>query len=694
MYFKEAIKEGVVQFAEARKKAISKLKKFEVHDEDGERFIANIEKLDKELPDEGYLLSFSHEIPMFLLRQKLEQIEWNRNVYKSRIKEKRDGLHELLNLEHEKSGKEITGKGFEFAEQMIAFNKIRDMVPQLGSSTMTEDREQRIKNIIDLLDSVLDQKENHAHLVVNKELKNEYRWKDIFTSSKVSYTTLSEAFDRVQEIFDKNIAAFTEVLVTMRKADLELAGKYDVDIHDDYFEHFKWFKLEQEELNIFPPVLLVTHSNDLLNEGMSQFAKLMVTNKPIKVVAVIDRTVNPTNPDIDWEDASLSFRQELAANALSHRNVFTLQCATDRPEGLLNGLRAGISSIAPALMHVLVPTKGEDPLISFLKINAAAAGRYFPYLMYDPHKATEWGGRFDMMDNSQPEKDWPIYAFTHTSPDNKEITSDLAFTYADYKAMTQEKVEELFLVPESMANEYLIPLDDYLDLSQNEQTGKVPFIWLIDEENVMVRAALPYMWVASCQERLDFWNFIQELGGQNNYHVKTSLALAKKEWESAKNLEIDQLLKKHNDELTKVQRDAAGVAMDKLASILLNLDSIASVPKTASPTSEPKESAVSTPADEAVPVEEAPEPEPEPLGEAWIETFRCTSCNDCTDQFPAIFAYNEEKQAYVKDAGKGTFEQIVMAAESCPASCIHPGAPLNPDEPNLVELIERAAKFN
>jgi hypothetical protein len=37
---------------------------------------------------------------------------------------------------------------------------------------------------------------------------------------------------------------------------------------------------------------------------------------------------------------------------------------------------------------------------------------------------------------------------------------------------------------------------------------------------------------------------------------------------------------------------------------------------------------------------------------------------------------------------------MVQAAEICPAECIHPGNPLNPDEPGLDELIARAAPFN
>jgi len=48
----------------------------------------------------------------------------------------------------------------------------------------------------------------------------------------------------------------------------------------------------------------------------------------------------------------------------------------------------------------------------------------------------------------------------------------------------------------------------------------------------------------------------------------------------------------------------------------------------------------------------------------------------------------------IGDASAGTFAQLVQAAEKCPAKCIHPGKPLNPDEPNLDELIKRAKPFN
>jgi pyruvate-ferredoxin/flavodoxin oxidoreductase len=59
-----------------------------------------------------------------------------------------------------------------------------------------------------------------------------------------------------------------------------------------------------------------------------------------------------------------------------------------------------------------------------------------------------------------------------------------------------------------------------------------------------------------------------------------------------------------------------------------------------------------------------------------------------------LFAYNADKQSYIKDPKGGTFAQLVKAAELCPVRAIHPGTPLNPNEKDLAKWIERAARFN
>ena len=45
-------------------------------------------------------------------------------------------------------------------------------------------------------------------------------------------------------------------------------------------------------------------------------------------------------------------------------------------------------------------------------------------------------------------------------------------------------------------------------------------------------------------------------------------------------------------------------------------------------------------------------------------------------------------------ARPSAFKELVLAAERCPVSIIHPGTPLNPKEKGLEKLIARAAPFN
>jgi len=98
--------------------------------------------------------------------------------------------------------------------------------------------------------------------------------------------------------------------------------------------------------------------------------------------------------------------------------------------------------------------------------------------------------------------------------------------------------------------------------------------------------------------------------------------------------------------------------------------------------------------DESEEVHEEEEEQESLSSEPWIDSIRCTSCDECTTINNKMFAYNEDGQAYIKDPRAGTFRQLVEAAEKCAPSIIHPGDPLNPDEKGLDELIKRAEPFN
>ncbi len=59
-----------------------------------------------------------------------------------------------------------------------------------------------------------------------------------------------------------------------------------------------------------------------------------------------------------------------------------------------------------------------------------------------------------------------------------------------------------------------------------------------------------------------------------------------------------------------------------------------------------------------------------------------------------MFKYNDDKQAYIADPHAGTYQQLVLAAERCTATIIHPGTPLDPDEEDLEKWVKRAERFN
>jgi len=99
----------------------------------------------------------------------------------------------------------------------------------------------------------------------------------------------------------------------------------------------------------------------------------------------------------------------------------------------------------------------------------------------------------------------------------------------------------------------------------------------------------------------------------------------------------------------------------------------------------------------AVPAAAAPaavEMAPEKVSDdPYIETLRCSTCNECIQINDKMFGYDGNKQASIINPDAGTYAQLVEAAESCQVSIIHPGKPRNPKEPGLDELLKRAEPF-
>jgi len=241
------------------------------------------------------------------------------------------------------------------------------------------------------------------------------------------------------------------------------------------------------------------------------------------------------------------------------------------------------------------------------------------------------------------------------------VRGQSAFTYADFAMCDRRNAAHFAVVPRDRWTSAMIPAVDWLALPERDAAERIPYLVAVDDEDALHRVLVDARMMQASKRCLLLWHRIQEHAGIHDSHAVRLLAREKAEWEAQKSRELDALRSE-----------------------------VANAPTTVADAPAPAASAVAA----AVAASTPPPEEKPPSDDPWIETARCPSCNECQLINPEMFVYNENKQAYIKDANAGTFRQLVEAAETCQVAIIHPGKPRNPDEPGLEELMKRAEAFN
>jgi ferredoxin len=299
----------------------------------------------------------------------------------------------------------------------------------------------------------------------------------------------------------------------------------------------------------------------------------------------------------------------------------------------------------------------------------------------------------DFTGNPDPEEDWPETTVECQRASGPDAGLTLAFTPAEWALAQPELAGEFKAVGAGCPTENLTTIGGYLPLDPEEAMERLPYVWGADETGRLHRLVMTRRLALACRERLDFWHTLQELAGIRSEYVLEAVRRTRAELEAQADEERARLAEEHAEQLAQARRDAVGDAMRTLSNRLLDLDLTAPLaPAEGAPAEAP-----------TAPMPAAPAPEPSSAeangdqtavsDEPWIDTPLCTSCNDCINVNSLLFTYDGNKQAVIGDPSAGTFAQLVQAAEKCPARCIHPGSPRNPDEPGLEDLVRRAKPF-
>jgi ferredoxin len=316
----------------------------------------------------------------------------------------------------------------------------------------------------------------------------------------------------------------------------------------------------------------------------------------------------------------------------------------------------GLDYSGPALFSIFSgAVKGHGRLPPYLVGAAALESRVFPAFSMDPTAGEDWASRFSLEGNPQLEADWPVHRVVYEDANCQRVVEDHPFTLIDFVACDARYDRFFAAVEKSSWGDWLVEAGKVIGSKPRgdiDHIDSVPSLLMVGPDDRLRKVIVIEKIVREARRCLSMWNSLRELGGIHNSHVERRLLLEKTAWEESRQ-------------------------------VLLNA---------AIPTSPESVVAAAPPVDAGTAPADV-EVEKTSSDEAYIETPRCASCNECIQLNGNMFAYDGNKQAYIKDITAGTYAQLVEAAENCQVAIIHPGKPRNANEPGLEELLKRAEEF-
>jgi hypothetical protein len=545
--------------------------------------------------------------------------------------------------------KRSIGSTFEEAFDFEALSTVLGISSADGA--LPQKRRRRIRSALSTL------KSQRFFAALDKPTKNGRRPPHVFDFDSCS---------RALEAFQERLPEMVELIKAMSIAGLEIENRYKEKVHDPFFKRFDEGRLGADDVEMFP-TYLVCLANGFDERGeKAALAEVLSSGLPIKVLVQNDDILE--DPTIASGQLSLGIRgTQLATMALGLNNAYVLQSGASNLYRMSEAILRGLGGHGPALFNLYSGLAGASPgsaknvadLPPYLRAAAAVESRAFPVFAYDPAAGPDWASRFSVGGNPQAEAPWPVHRFDYEDEELQKISENVAFTFVDFVAAEARYARHFARVPRKKWHEGMIPVGEFLELETEAMDGKVPYVLMVDADNGLQRVIVDDRLIDAARRCSAMWRSLQELGGIDNSHARRLLEREREIWQQEKAAEIEEARGR-----PKQEAEPAGLKKD------------------------------TAPAQEAVETEIA-EPAPEvATDEPYIETPRCTTCDECTQINNKMFAYDDNKQAYIADINAGTYRQLVEAAESCQVCIIHPGKPANPNEPNLDELIARAEPFN
>ncbi len=546
-------------------------------------------------------------------------------------------------------------------------------------------------------------------------------------------------------LFEGHMRKMEDNFIAVRRAALLASGEYDAAQHEAELAALDWKHFTDDEFDLCPPIVAMGGDGAMLDIGFQNLSRLMASGKPIRVIVLDTQVYSNTGGQACTsgftgqvsdmaaygraQHGKTEVRKEMALIAIAHRGVYVHQSSQASASHLVSGVLRGLQKRRPAIFNIYTPCPVEHGLADDSAVRAARLAlesRAFPFMTFDPDAGPLLSDSLTLDGNPALDQRWPEYALHYLDEAEQPQQMTLPLTIADWAATEARFKKHFKPVPAEQWNEDMVPFHEFLDLSTEDRDGKTAYILTIDAGKHLARLSVSIEIARLAEERQQFFGQLKELAGlEPSKTVRDRLV---SDVEAQFELKIAALKADYEAKLADMRVSYPRALAKRMADVLLtrgagkSFDELLKEPSVhapASPTGNgksaahvpdlavealapvatlvaPKPAAVMTapvPVVVAAPTSAAAEADGLSM-DPYIESDRCTSCNECTNLNGKLFGYNASKQAMVKDPTAGTFQQLVTAAERCPVSIIHPGTPRNPKEKDLAKWVKRAEPFN
>jgi pyruvate-ferredoxin/flavodoxin oxidoreductase len=544
-------------------------------------------------------------------------------------------------------------------------------------------------------------------------------------------------------IFEGHMRKMADGFAAIRRAELLAGDRYDAKRDEEVLGNLDWRGFTDDEFDLCPPIVAMGGDGAMLDIGFQNLSRLLASGKPIRVIVLDTQVYSNTGgqactsgftgqvSDMAMygraQHGKTEVRKELALIAMAHRGAYVHQSSQAAASHLVGGVLRGLQKRRPAVFNIYTPCPVEHGLPDDWAMRAARLAlesRAFPFLTYDPDAGPYFADALSLDGNPSVEEKWPTYNIEYVDEGGAAQRISLPLTIADWAATEARFKKHFKPIDPAKMNEDMVPFHEYLDLSAEDRDGKTAYILTANREKRLARLSCSNEIVQLAEERQQLWSQLRELAGlipaasvrdrlvsevESGYQAKLDAMRAEYE---AKLSELPRALARRMAEtllrggggksvgdllssLSAAPRtngpatDVAALARPVVTQVVMTPPTNGAAKVLAAPTAAVAPSPVARP-----PVAQAAVADDELAIDPYIDSARCTTCNECTNLNGKLFAYNAQKQATVADPSAGTFQQLVLAAERCPVGAIHPGTPRNPKEKDLPKWLKRAEPFN